>query len=180
MHGLEVTLTGHGSLLELLLSSSLLDVIPMQYRLNLASTERNVGGQSWTLHLPVNVGRTSDCPVCIDDDSISRSHCQIYLAADETLMVRDLGSLNGTYINGKRIRQAHSLVPGDELQLGSVMFRIDYSSDTDPGPAMAPRATPRASTNSTTSTQRMKSVPVERFTMVEVSEPTKRWWEFWK
>lgn len=149
----------------------------MQYRLNLIGTERNVGGQSWTLHLPVNVGRTSDSPVCIDDDSISRSHCQLYLSTDETLMVRDLGSLNGTYVNGTRIRQAHSLVPGDELQLGSVLFRVDYNSDTDPGPAMAPRATPRAST---ASTQKMKSVPAERFTMVEVAEPAKRWWEFWK
>lgn len=149
----------------------------MQYQLIILSTERNVGGQSWTLHLPVNVGRTSESPVCINDDSISRSHCQIYLSGDETLMVRDLGSMNGTYVNGTRIRQAHSLVPGDELQLGSVLFRIDYNSDTDPGPARGPHATPHVSK---ATTQKMKSVPTERFTMVEVTEPAKRWWEFWK
>jgi pSer/pThr/pTyr-binding forkhead associated (FHA) protein len=152
-------------------------VIAMQYRLSLVSIERSVGGHSWILNLPVNVGRSSDSPVCIDDDSISRSHCQLYLSADETLMVRDLGSLNGTYVNGTRIRHAHSLVPGDELQLGSVMLRVEYTSDTDPGPAVAPRTSPRVST---ASTQKMKSVPAERFTMVEVAEPTKRWWEFWK
>ncbi|MCU0708243.1 MAG: FHA domain-containing protein [Pirellula sp.] len=149
----------------------------MQYRLSLVSIERSVGGQSWTLNLPVNVGRNSELPVCIDDDSISRSHCQLYLSADETLMVRDLGSMNGTYVNGTRIRQAHSLVPGDELQLGSVTFRIDYTSDTDPGPAMAQRTTTRVST---ASTQKIQTVPSERFTMMEVKEPTKRWWEFWK
>jgi pSer/pThr/pTyr-binding forkhead associated (FHA) protein len=147
----------------------------MQYRLSRVSVERDAVEHSWRLQLPVTVGRTPESPVCIDDDSISRSHCQLFLASDETLMVRDLGSMNGTYVNGSRIQQAHSLVPGDVLQLGSISLRVDYTSEDDPLPSRASN-----SRGSMAATQRMKTIPHETFTMKEVNESPKRWWEFWK
>ncbi len=113
--------------------------------------------------------------MCIDDDSISRSHCQLFLSADESLMVRDLGSMNGTYVNGDRIQHSHSLAPGDVLDLGSLSLRVDFLSDTDPGPAPIHK-----SRGSSDTTQRMPSLANATFTMREVKEPAKQWWEFWR
>ncbi len=147
----------------------------MYYRLVLVSSSRGSESQSWNLTLPSVVGRGSEANVCVDDESISRSHCKIYLGPDEALLVRDQGSTNGTYINGQRVAQPHSLAPEDVLQIGSVSLRIEYASDTDPGPNG-----PKQAKSPTASTQRMQTLPSQKFTMHE-SEPTvKRWWEFWK
>lgn len=129
----------------------------------------------WRLELPATVGRGSEASLCIDDESISRSHCQIYLAPDESLQVRDLGSTNGTYVNGERIRQHHSLFPGDVLQIGSLTMKIHYASDTDPGIVNSSPQTP-----SSNKTQQMTTVGPPTFTMHEVTTPARKWWEFWK
>jgi pSer/pThr/pTyr-binding forkhead associated (FHA) protein len=146
----------------------------MYYQLiPLSGTQSRESG--WRLELPATVGRGSEASLCIDDDSISRSHCQIYLAPDESLQVRDLGSTNGTYVNGERIRQHHSLFPGDELQIGSLTMKVHYASDTDPGVV---KSSPQSS--SSNKTQQMKTVRTPTFTMHEVTTPSKKWWEFWK
>lgn len=131
--------------------------------------------QNWNLDLPATVGRGGDATVCIDDDSISRSHCRLSIGPDEALVVRDSGSTNGTYVNGERVHQPHSLVPGDVLQIGAVSLRVEYASDTDPGPAGA-----KKSKAPTAMTQRMPTLSQQKFTMEEVTTPDKKWWEFWK
>jgi pSer/pThr/pTyr-binding forkhead associated (FHA) protein len=129
----------------------------------------------WRLDLPATIGRGSEASLCIDDESISRSHCQIYLAPDESLQVRDLGSTNGTYVNGERIRQHHSLFPGDVLQIGALTLKVHYESDTDPG-----SINPLPRNPSSNKTIQMPTVQSPTFTMHEVPAPTKKWWEFWK
>jgi pSer/pThr/pTyr-binding forkhead associated (FHA) protein len=84
--------------------------------------------------------------------------------------------MNGTYLNGERVRQTHSVVPGDILQLGAITLRVEYSSDTDPGRL----ALPVKSVKPMNATQPMRTLPSENFTMQEVKETPKRWWEFWK
>lgn len=129
----------------------------------------------WNLRLPAVIGRSVDAQVCIDDASISRSHSQLLLGPDEALQIRDMGSMNGTYVNGERIKSIHSLMPGDLIQIGSVTLKVEYASDTDPGmPA------PRLRTSSSNTTQPMRTVPKATFTMQELTEPSKKWWEFWK
>jgi pSer/pThr/pTyr-binding forkhead associated (FHA) protein len=145
----------------------------MYYRLIRINTAQGGKSQSWVLSLPAIVGRGEEASVCIDDESISRSHCQLYLGPDECLVVRDHGSTNGTYVNGDRITQTHSLVPGDALQLGSVTLMVEYSSDPDPG------LTPKKRV-STTATQPMRTIPKPIVRQAPVQESTKRWWEFWK
>lgn len=161
----------HSSSHLLLLVESLL----MLYRLVPAESVSAPTPEGWLLQLPTTVGRGHEQPVCIDDDSISRAHCQLMLGPDEALQVRDLGSLNGTYVNGERIRGIHSLIPGDTLQLGAVSLRVEYASDTDPGPAPAKPKRP-----SMNATQPMKQLTTPKFTMHEMKEEPKRWWEFWK
>jgi S-DNA-T family DNA segregation ATPase FtsK/SpoIIIE len=147
----------------------------MFYRLVRINTAQGGNAQSWVLELPAIVGRGEEASVCIDDESISRSHCQLLLGPDECLVVRDHGSTNGTYVNGDRITQTHSLVPGDALQLGSVTLMVEYASDTDPG-----RPPLKKASVSTTATQPMRTLPKPIVRQTEVKQSTKRWWEFWK
>ena len=69
------------------------------------------------------IGRAADCQVVIDDQRLSRRHFR--LAWNETLcQLTDLGSANGTWVNGQRIQEA-ILRDGDEIAAGDSVFRID-------------------------------------------------------
>jgi DNA segregation ATPase FtsK/SpoIIIE, S-DNA-T family len=147
----------------------------MYYRLIRINTAKANDTQSWTLTLPATIGRGEDATVSIDDESISRSHCQLRLGPDESLVVKDLGSTNGTFVNGDRIKQTHSLVPGDALQVGAITLLVEYASDTDPGSPVK-KKTPV----STATTQPMRTLPPQFPIKQEAQKPTKQWWEFWK
>lgn len=67
-------------------------------------------------------GRHPDSDVFLDDITVSRRHAEIVRSADGYL-VRDAGSLNGTYLNRERIEEA-ALANGDELQIGK--FRLVF------------------------------------------------------
>jgi len=74
-------------------------------------------GDSFTLDGErFTVGRDTDSDVFLDDVTVSRNHAVIVKRADG-LHIDDLGSLNGTYVNRRRI-ESHLLVDGDELQVG--------------------------------------------------------------
>jgi pSer/pThr/pTyr-binding forkhead associated (FHA) protein len=70
----------------------------------------------------VIIGRGSDCDLIIDDPHLSRRHVSIRVAQD-SLQVEDLGSANGTYLNGDRITQGEAH-PGDEIRLDQLIFRV--------------------------------------------------------
>lgn len=64
----------------------------------------------------LTVGRRPDCDIFLDDVTVSRDHAVIVARGDEHYL-DDLGSLNGTYVNRRRI-ESHRLSDGDELQIG--------------------------------------------------------------
>lgn len=66
------------------------------------------------------IGRREDCDLRIPLGDVSRKHCRL-IKDGETLRIEDLGSSNGTYINGERVQQAE-LTAGDTLQVGPVVF----------------------------------------------------------
>ena len=66
------------------------------------------------------VGRREDCDLRIPLSDVSRKHCRVILNG-EAIKVEDLGSSNGTYVNGERVQQAE-LTPGDTVQIGPVVF----------------------------------------------------------
>jgi hypothetical protein len=68
------------------------------------------------------IGRSPDCDVFLDDVTVSRQHAEL-LRDGETFTIRDLGSLNGTYVNRKRIESA-VLEDDDELQIGK--YRLTF------------------------------------------------------
>jgi hypothetical protein len=68
------------------------------------------------------VGRSPECAIFLDDVTVSRRHAEIIRDGD-TLTIRDLGSLNGTYVNRKRIESA-VLENDDEVQVGK--YRLTF------------------------------------------------------
>jgi pSer/pThr/pTyr-binding forkhead associated (FHA) protein len=87
--------------------------------------------------LPVLIGRAGDAAVRVDRPEVSRHHCEVY-PLNSALVVRDLKSTNGTYVNGLRVTET-LLLPGDKLTLGATRYLVRYergSTDT-PAPAVA-------------------------------------------
>jgi predicted component of type VI protein secretion system len=76
------------------------------------------------LKLPAMLGRGRDVDVTVAHATVSRHHCLIY-ELDGALVVRDNGSLNGTVVDGKRIKEA-LLRPGQSLTIGPLTFRAEY------------------------------------------------------
>ena len=68
------------------------------------------------------IGRSPDAEVFLDDVTVSRNHALLVRRRDG-LYVDDLGSLNGTYVNRRRI-ESHKLQNGDELQVGK--YKLTY------------------------------------------------------
>jgi len=81
-----------------------------------------IDGTSYALTRPTNViGRGTDVDIRIDDPGVSRRHVEIITAP--TSLVRDLGSTNGTLLNGRRVAES-ALVDGDELQIGTIQMQF--------------------------------------------------------
>lgn len=78
----------------------------------------------------VLVGRKDDCDIQLDHKSVSKQHCVI-VKTDGLLLLRDLGSTNGTRVNGQRIRRA-ALLPNDQLNIASLRFKVAFSADEEP------------------------------------------------
>ena len=71
------------------------------------------------------IGRSPDCDIFLDDVTVSRRHA-VLMERDGHFVVEDLGSLNGTFVNRRRIETAEPLDDGDELQIGK--YRLIFLS----------------------------------------------------
>jgi hypothetical protein len=70
----------------------------------------------------MTIGRSPEAEVFLDDVTVSRNHALLVRRRDG-LYIDDLGSLNGTYVNRRRI-ESHKLADGDELQIGK--YKLTY------------------------------------------------------
>ena len=87
----------------------------------------------------VTVGRDDSADLQLRDKAISRRHATLRVEG-ETAVIEDLGSRNGTFVNGDRVDDARRLREGDALQLGATILEIRSSrGETEPFP---PPATP--------------------------------------
>ena len=77
---------------------------------------------------PIELGRGVAVGVRIDDRWLSRRHCEL-TCVGQSIIVRDLDSSHGTYINGQRLTAAATLEEGDELQIGLSHFIVEYQEE---------------------------------------------------
>ncbi|MEV0603035.1 DUF1707 and FHA domain-containing protein [Streptomyces sp. NPDC050315] len=70
---------------------------------------------------PLQIGRAPGAGLRLNDDTVSRSHAQLRTSGDVWLL-RDLGSMNGTFVNGRRVLGEVAVHPGDHVTFGSVAY----------------------------------------------------------
>ncbi len=119
----------------------------MSVQITLTMTQGSLQGQQFSFkdRTLCTIGRGSNCFLCLSDQTdrgVSRRHCLLDIRPPE-IRIRDLGSLNGTYVNGENIGQRdrgqpaeeavlkefplHDLWDGDEVRIGNTCFRIAIS-----------------------------------------------------
>src|SRR5438477_4204709 len=74
---------------------------------------------------PVSIGRQAECDVVLEDSNISRRHAEVRRQGEDYVLV-DLGSTNGSKVNGTRVKQ-QALADGDEITLGKTLLRFEAS-----------------------------------------------------
>jgi len=87
-------------------------------------------------HLPeppceVRVGRGRDADCRVRDRSVSPSHVLLRILQDGRIELRDLDALNGTWINGRRLRGLDQVFDGDRIRLGDLDLRIAWMTERD-------------------------------------------------
>jgi pSer/pThr/pTyr-binding forkhead associated (FHA) protein len=73
----------------------------------------------------LTVGRRAGCDIRLDFENVSGKHCALHLV-NGIWNLRDLGSTNGTSVNGSRISSQHAVMPEDEIGIADHLYTIDY------------------------------------------------------
>lgn len=136
----------------------------MHYKLILENHVDGLQQRSWSFRPPTVLGRDPGADLCIDHDSISRKHCQFSLNAEEALVIKDLESTNGIYVDDNRVHHA-ILMPGQTIQIGALIVSVDFSTEEEVHSSRKAKAQ-----GSVYSTQ-----PMETFRPVPLP-PEKPWW----
>jgi diguanylate cyclase (GGDEF)-like protein len=90
-------------------------------------------GRMFCLEDRLVVGRSTECDVQLDGGGVSRRHTMLERKPDDSIEVVDLGSRNGTFVNGEKVERA-TVRDGDKIQVGwSVVFRLTFQDELDEG-----------------------------------------------
>lgn len=85
---------------------------------------------TFTVRLPVVVGRSEEAKFRIQQDRVSRKHCEFF-ATDGEVFVRDLGSTNGTFLDDEQVETSRKrrVSSGAVIRVGSLAFRVEYPAE---------------------------------------------------
>ena len=82
-------------------------------------------GSAYALGEEITIGRAATCTIGMPNDSfVSQLHARVFRDSG-SVMLEDLGSTNGTYLNGKRLTAAERLTKGDRVQVGGTLFEAE-------------------------------------------------------
>lgn len=73
----------------------------------------------------VIIGRSNDCAIILDDDYVSTRHAQVLDDGQGGFYVEDLGSTNGTYVNGRRITAATTVTTAESIRIGRTVMQLE-------------------------------------------------------
>ena len=96
--------------------------------------EGDDAGRQTPLDGSLEIGREGSTGLALDDEQTSRRHARV-TAQGDTATVEDLGSTNGTYLNGQPIEGQRTLRPGDRLRVGLTVFELRTSADVQRQPS---------------------------------------------
>lgn len=86
----------------------------------------------------IKIGRLANAHLCLDDEKVSRIHSVLEVGSDGAIYVTDMSSVDGTYVNGKRVTKA-SVKFGDEIRVGNTRLLLE-ARDSGAGPVPAPES----------------------------------------
>jgi hypothetical protein len=95
-----------------------------------------LAGQQFPLHDGATIGRQAGNTIVLDDGQTSRQHARLEVQGGR-VVIRDLGSANGTRVNGATIAGPRALRPGDEIAIGGSTFRLEAASIPSAGSTAA-------------------------------------------
>lgn len=92
---------------------------------------------------PLTIGRSRDCALTLDAKAVSRRHAQIQ-AQGASVILADLGSANGTLLNGRRLQAAAPLGAGDTVRIGDFSLRLEAAPAAETPPVRRTEPPPEA------------------------------------
>jgi hypothetical protein len=99
-------------------------------------------GDAYTIEGETLFGRGTECTIRLDDAEVSRKHASIFIDG-ATLMIRDEGSANGTFVDEQRVKGVRSLKEGDQIRLGQTVLVVQIADAEDVTPTvLAPEEVP--------------------------------------
>lgn len=95
-------------------------------------TDESEPTRQFPIHtFPFSIGRRSDSHLCLPVSCVSKNHAEILSGRNGKLILRELGSTNGTFVNGEQIRGEIEISESDLIHFASLVFRIGSSGRTD-------------------------------------------------
>ncbi|MDA3040589.1 MAG: FHA domain-containing protein [Actinomycetota bacterium] len=83
----------------------------------------SLAGRAFEVKGSATLGRAAGCEITLDDTFVSQMHARVSLT-DVGVVLEDLGSTNGTYLNRQRVTSATVVQPGDQIQLGGIVLEL--------------------------------------------------------
>lgn len=96
--------------------------------------EGDGAGRQTALTGPIEIGRDASATLALQDDQMSRRHARVSAQGDLAL-VEDLGSTNGTYVNGQQIEGPRAVRPGDQIRVGLTVIELRTAQDVQRQPS---------------------------------------------
>lgn len=105
------------------------------------------------------VGREQDCHLRPNSDLVSRHHC-VFSLDDYALRLRDLGSTNGTLVNGRRVRGETILSTGDVVRIGKLNLEVVIGSNVPVGSSGTPTSASQETTTNASAMETSHELPL--------------------
>jgi len=93
------------------------------YTLTVTQGSKALKGTTVAVNGPIVVGRSPGADIVVGDDFVSGRHARVFPSGAEAIL-EDLGSTNGTMLNGARVSAPHRIEPGDVIDIGSVRIKV--------------------------------------------------------